>query len=170
MALGLLIRPEAPSNAKAITAVTIAAVETLLIGWHTEQFTISGPGGAPAVSLVAVLDGRLVGCVALSPVSVSDGTPDCFSLGPMSLLPSHQLHGVGEVLIREDQAHAVHAQSMAHHVQFASLPTSASRRKLAAAYNPSSRLGTAAKVFADVGIEPSLSSLPGTGRWSATQT
>jgi GNAT superfamily N-acetyltransferase len=43
--------------------------------------------------------GKLVGHVVVSPVSISDGTPDWFGLGPMSVLPEHQRHGVGSRLM-----------------------------------------------------------------------
>ena len=64
-----LIRSEAPADADAITSVTIAAFLTLEISQHTEQFIVKAlrAAGALAVSLVAELDGRVVGHVAFSP-------------------------------------------------------------------------------------------------------
>ena len=50
--------------------------------------------------LVAELDGVLVGHVALSPVSISDGSVHWFGLGPISVLPVHQRRGVGSALMR----------------------------------------------------------------------
>lgn len=43
---------------------------------------------ALAVSLVAELDGRVVGHIAFSPVTLSDGTPGWYGLGPVSVLPA----------------------------------------------------------------------------------
>ena len=101
-----LIRSEAPADADAITSVTIAAFLTLEISQHTEQFIVKAlrAAGALAVSLVAELDGRVVGHVAFSPVVLSDGTPDWHGLGPVSVLPAHQRQGIGKALIRQGLA------------------------------------------------------------------
>lgn len=106
MTLETLIRTETPADADAITAVTIAAFTTLEISQHTEQFIVKAlrAAGALAVSLVAELDGQVVGHVAFSPVSLSDGTSDWYGLGPVSVLPARQRQGIGKVLIREGLA------------------------------------------------------------------
>ena len=54
-----------------------------------------------SLSLVAEVGGRVVGHVALSPVSVSDGSPDWYGLGPISVLPDMQRRGIGKSLMRE---------------------------------------------------------------------
>ncbi|MCP5522498.1 MAG: N-acetyltransferase [Verrucomicrobiales bacterium] len=51
--------------------------------------------------LVAELEGRVIGHIAFSPVTLSDGTPDWCGLGPVSVQPEHQRQGVGSALIRE---------------------------------------------------------------------
>ncbi len=101
-----LIRNETDGDADAITAVTLAAFATLEISQHTEQFIVKAlrAAGALAVSLVAELDGRVVGHVAFSPVVFSDGTPDWHGLGPVSVLPAHQRQGIGKALIRQGLA------------------------------------------------------------------
>jgi putative acetyltransferase len=101
-----LIRNETAADADAITAVTLAAFATLEISQHTEQFIVKAlrAAGALAVSLVAELDGRVVGHVAFSPVVFSDGTPDWHGLGPVSVLPAHQRQGIGKALIRQGLA------------------------------------------------------------------
>lgn len=53
-----------------------------------------------AVSLVAEVDGRVVGHVAFSPVTISDGTRDWYGLGPVSVLPEYQRQGIGTTLVR----------------------------------------------------------------------
>jgi putative acetyltransferase len=40
-----------------------------------------------------------VGHIAFSPVALSDGTTDWYGLGPVSVLPEHQRHGIGKALI-----------------------------------------------------------------------
>lgn len=101
-----LIRNEIAADADAITAVTLAAFATLEISQHTEQFIVKAlrAAGALTVSLVAELDGRVVGHVAFSPVVLSDGTPDWHGLGPVSVLPAHQRQGIGKALIRQGLA------------------------------------------------------------------
>lgn len=101
MTLKLVIRPETSTDIDAITGVTEAAFETLEISGHTEQFIVEAlrAAGALAVSLVAELDGRVVGHIAFSPVNISDGTPGWYGLGPVSVLPEHQRQGIGKALI-----------------------------------------------------------------------
>jgi putative acetyltransferase len=99
----MIIRKETPSDIEAITHVTIAAFKTLPINNHTEQFIIKAlrAAGALTVSLVAEVDGRVVGHVAFSPVIMSDGTKDWYGLGPVSVVPEYQKQGIGKSLINE---------------------------------------------------------------------
>ena len=99
----IIIRSETDDDIGAITEVTIAAFKTLEISNHTEQFIIEAlrASNALSVSLVAELDGRVVGHVAFSPVTISDGTPNWFGLGPVSVLPEYQRQGIGSALIQE---------------------------------------------------------------------
>nr|VFK79958.1 MAG: putative acetyltransferase [Candidatus Kentron sp. SD] len=99
----IFIKSETKSDIDAITEVTVAAFKTLEISNNTEQFIIMALRAAEAlaVSLVAKLDGRVIGHLALSPVTISDGAPDWYGLGPVSVLPAHQRQGVGAALIRE---------------------------------------------------------------------
>ena len=61
---------------------------------------------------ISELDGRVIGHIAFSPVTVSDGTPDWYGLGPVSVLPEFQRQGVGKALIEEglSQLKALHAR------------------------------------------------------------
>jgi putative acetyltransferase len=54
------------ADAEAITEVTIAAFKTLPISNHTEQFIINAlrAADALAISLVAEINGRIVGHIA----------------------------------------------------------------------------------------------------------
>jgi len=87
----------------AIAEVTVAAFRTLAISNHTEQFIISALRAANAltVSLVAEVDERVVGHIAFSPVTISDGSLGWYGLGPVSVLPDYQRRGIGRALIRE---------------------------------------------------------------------
>jgi putative acetyltransferase len=99
----MIIRSEVESDIEIIAEVTKAAFETLAISRHTEQFIIKAlrAAGALTVSLVAEIDGEVVGHVAFSPVTISDGNPHWYGLGPVSVLPKHQRQGIGTALIQE---------------------------------------------------------------------
>jgi putative acetyltransferase len=99
----ITIRSETDADADAITDVTVAAFKTLEISNHTEQFIVEALRAAKAltISLVAELDARVIGHIAFSPVSISDGTPSWYGLGPVSVLPEYQRQGIGKALIEE---------------------------------------------------------------------
>jgi len=99
----IAIRSETKADIGAIHEVTIAAFKTLEISNHTEQFIIEVLRAADAltVSLVAELDGRDIGHIAFSPVTISDGTRNWYALGPVSVSPEYQRKGVGKALIHE---------------------------------------------------------------------
>jgi putative acetyltransferase len=99
----IVIRSERDADISAIAEVTAAAFETLEVSNQTEQFIIEAlrAAGALTVSLVAELDGQVVGHVAFSPVSISDGTLNWYGLGPVSVLPAFQRQGIGKALIWE---------------------------------------------------------------------
>ncbi len=99
----IVIRDETKDDVAVITEVTVAAFDTLEISGHTEQFIIEAlrSAGALTVSLVAEVDGRVVGHIAFSPVAISDGAEDWYGLGPVSVLPKYQRGGIGKALIQE---------------------------------------------------------------------
>jgi putative acetyltransferase len=99
----LIIRRETVADIEAIADVTIAAFMTLPVSNHTEQFIIGALRAANAltVSLVAEIDGRVVGHIAFSPVAISDGSRHWYGLGPVSVLPEYQRQGIGKALIKE---------------------------------------------------------------------
>ena len=99
----IVIRAETSSDVGAITEVTIAAFEALEISNHTEQFIIEALRAekALAVSLVAEVEGRVVGHIAFSPLTVSDGTTNWYGLGPVSVVPEYQRRGIGKALIEQ---------------------------------------------------------------------
>lgn len=97
------IRDETPADAAAIDELTEAAFRTLEISHHTEQYIVEAlrQAGALTISLVAEVDGRIVGHIAFSPVSISDGSTGWFGLGPVSVAPELQRRGIGSALIEE---------------------------------------------------------------------
>lgn len=99
----ITIRDETIADVSVITEVTVAAFKTMEISNHTEQFIIEALRAAKALtlSLVAEVDGRVVGHIAFSPVTISDGTQNWYGLGPVSVLPEYQRQGIGKALIKE---------------------------------------------------------------------
>jgi len=110
----IVIRNETDADVSVITDVTVAAFKTLAISNHTEQFIVAALRAAQALtlSLVAELDGRVIGHIAFSPVSITDGTQNWYGLGPLSVLPEYQRQGIGKALIQEglSRLKALHAQ------------------------------------------------------------
>lgn len=102
----IVIRNETDADVSAITDVTVAAFKTLEISNHTEQFVIEALRAAKVltVSLVAEMDGCIIGHIAFSPVTISDGAQNWYGLGPVSVLPMYQRMGIGKALIHEGLA------------------------------------------------------------------
>ena len=99
----MILRNEKATDITAITEVTIAAFKNHPISNHTEQFIIHALRAADAltISLVAEIEGQIVGHIAFSPVTVSDGATGWYGLGPVSVSPHHQRQGIGKALINE---------------------------------------------------------------------
>ncbi len=97
----MIIRDERPGDIRAITEVTAAAFADCPYGNHTEQFIIQAlrKAGVLSVSLVAEIDGKVVGHIAFSPVTVDGKKCGWYGLGPVSVLPGRQRQGVGKALI-----------------------------------------------------------------------
>ena len=97
----MIIRNETHSDIEAISEVTITAFQNLAISNHTEQFIINALRAANAltISLVAEVDGKVVGHIAFSPIAISDGSLNWYGLGPISVLPKYQKQGIGKSLI-----------------------------------------------------------------------
>jgi putative acetyltransferase len=101
--MNITIRTETLADIRAIEAVTISAFLNAPHTSHTEQFIVSAlrKAGLLAISLVADAESTVIGHVAVSPVSISDGAAGWFGLGPISVVPEHQFRGVGSRLMRE---------------------------------------------------------------------
>jgi len=99
----MIIRTETESDINVISDVTRAAFENLAISNHTEQFIINALRAANAltISLVAEVDGKVLGHIAFSPVTISDGSQNWYGLGPISVLPLYQKQGIGKSLMQE---------------------------------------------------------------------
>ncbi len=117
MTLKPLIRDEQPGDIEAIAQITEQAFRTLAISQHTEQFIIRElrASGALTISLVAELNGRIVGHIAFSPATISDDSQGWYMLGPISVVPDLQRKGIGSTLIRAglDKLKALEARGCA---------------------------------------------------------
>ncbi len=101
--MNLKIRKETLEDIQTIDAVTISAFLEAPHTDHTEQFIVKAlrDAGVLTISLVAEFDGKIVGHVAVSPVTISDGALDWFGLGPISVIPECQSRGIGSKLMLE---------------------------------------------------------------------
>ncbi|WP_372864468.1 GNAT family N-acetyltransferase [Spongiibacter sp.] len=99
--MSILIRKEQAGDVQAIHALTVAAFREAAHSDHTEQFIVKAlrQSAALSISLVAEDDGDIVGHVALSPVTISDGSDRWYGLGPISVLPDKQGAGIGTKLM-----------------------------------------------------------------------
>jgi putative acetyltransferase len=110
----IVIRREAVLDHGAIASVTREAFAQLEPSSQSESLIIDAlrRAGALAVSLVAEVDGQVVGHVAFSPVAVEPAhgarrrgaVTGWYGLGPLSVLPSMQRQGIGSRLVREGLA------------------------------------------------------------------
>lgn len=101
-----ILRDETPKDFSAISQLTLEAFRPLNFPELTEHFVIEAlrVAGALTISLVAEIEGRVVGHIAFSPITISDGAPGWFGLGPVSVLPEYQRQGIGKALIAEGLA------------------------------------------------------------------
>ena len=97
------IRAESPSDASSIDRITIAAFLNAPHTSHTEQHIVSAlrKAGQLTISRVAILGDEVIGHVAISPVQISGADCGWFGLGPISVLPQYQSHGIGSALVTE---------------------------------------------------------------------
>jgi predicted N-acetyltransferase YhbS len=97
-----LIRPEGPDDADTIEAVVITAFESGPVSSGTEQFIVRALrcSGHLSLSLVAETDGRVVGHIAASPVTLNPPATGWYGLGPLAVLPARQRQGIGSQLVQ----------------------------------------------------------------------
>lgn len=98
----MIIRPEKQGDEAVIEQVTRAAFAKLRYSDQTEPIIIRRlrEAGGLALSLVAEMDGQVVGHVAFSRVTVDGEDKGWLGLGPISVKPELQRKGIGSLLIR----------------------------------------------------------------------
>ncbi|OCC23862.1 GCN5 family acetyltransferase [Croceicoccus estronivorus] len=101
-------RLEAPGDEAAIEALTHAAFHSSpqSDGSEAEIIHRLRQDGDLVLSFVAEnMDQAIVGHIAFSPVTISDGTRGWFGLAPVSVIPLRQRAGIGSTLIEKGLAH-----------------------------------------------------------------
>ena len=99
----LNIRVERSADHAAIGEVINAAFLGMpyAAGDEAELVEVLRRENALSASLVAELDGAIVGQIAFSPARPSDGASGWYALGPVAVLPAHQRGGIGSKLVWE---------------------------------------------------------------------
>lgn len=103
----MIIRYETPADIDSIRSLNYAAFKN-----HphhepgaepTEHLIVDNLRKAEALTLSMVMekDGKVVGHVAISPVTIGGGDGFWFGLGPVAVLPELQNQGIGSKLIRK---------------------------------------------------------------------
>lgn len=102
----MVIRAEKASDIKEIFEITKQAFENHPITPHTEHYIVNAlrDDNAMTISLVAEIDEKVVGHIAFSALTISDGSRDWYALGPVSVQPKFQRQGIGQALVREGLA------------------------------------------------------------------
>jgi putative acetyltransferase len=99
----MIIRPELPTDFASIRNIHIAAFANHPYSHQTEHLIVEGlrADGAMTLSLVAEVDGNVVGQIAFSPVKIDGKDCGWLGLGPVAVTPSLQRQGIGQALVNE---------------------------------------------------------------------
>jgi len=117
--MDIIIRQEQPKDHATVFQIVETAFKTMKYSSHTEQFIVEKLRKSDAfiseLSLVAELEGQLVGYIILSKIHIdsSNHLIDALSLGPVAVLPEFQKQGIGGQLIKK--AHKI-AKSLGHEI------------------------------------------------------
>lgn len=100
--MDLTIRTETPGDHDAIRAVNLAAFDNPAEAGLVEQMRETSERG-DLISLVAELDGEIVGHALFSPARVENGDQIemVMLLGPIAVTPAHQRCGIGSALMTQ---------------------------------------------------------------------
>lgn len=99
--LAITLRAEQAGDERVIHALTEAAFRDMPFSDGDEPDLVDAlrRDGDLELSLVAENEEGLVGHIAFSRVTISDGAPDWYGLGPVSVSPDLQKQGIGGQLI-----------------------------------------------------------------------
>jgi putative acetyltransferase len=101
------IRAERPTDRSAIAEVVTAAFGSSAEAQLVDEIRVSS-GFVPGQSLVAEVDGRVVGHVMISDATLDNGHTRrrIANLSPLAVSPEHQRRGIGSDLVRAVTARA----------------------------------------------------------------
>ena len=102
--MSITIRPERPGDILPINALIVAAFrgKEYSDGNEAQIVDILRSDGDLSLSLVATnMDQAVIGHIAFSPVTISDGSKGWYGLGPVSVIPSGQNGGIGAMLVED---------------------------------------------------------------------
>jgi putative acetyltransferase len=96
----ITIRPEKPEDYETVRAVNLAAFDTSVEADLVDAMR-EAPEYVPELSLVAELNGQIVGHALFSEVTVEQKSGDlrALSLGPIAVMPDHQRKTIGSQLM-----------------------------------------------------------------------
>lgn len=99
----LIIRNERESDSARISELITLAFENDPISdkREAEIVQLMRDDSALTISLVAESDGKIVGHIAFSKVTINDEFSDWYGLAPISIEPKYQNKGIGSKLIQE---------------------------------------------------------------------
>lgn len=99
----LIVRAETEDDIAAIRRITIAAFADHPFSQQTEHLIIEAlrNAGALELSLVAEIDGHVVGHVGFSACRIGDSPDEWRLLGPIAVDPEYQGRGAGRALVEE---------------------------------------------------------------------
>lgn len=95
--LEVTIRPEREGDAKAVHAVVAAAFER---EDEAKLVDVLRRAADPYIAFVAEAEGRVIGHVAFTPITLDGDGPAAMGLAPVAVEPSSQKRGVGDALVR----------------------------------------------------------------------
>jgi putative acetyltransferase len=97
----MIVRRETPDDLAAIREINVAAFRDHPFSRQTEHLIVEAlrDAGALELSLVAEMEGSVVGHIAFSSARIGDASSGWFLLGPVAVDPRCQRSGVGRALI-----------------------------------------------------------------------
>lgn len=101
--MNILIRAEKPTDKDDIEKITLAAFADKPYSNQTEHLIVNAlrEAGALTLSLVAEVNGKVLGHIGFSKVTINGEDLDWYGIGPVSVSPEIQKQGVGSKLINE---------------------------------------------------------------------
>jgi predicted N-acetyltransferase YhbS len=105
--MGITIRTEKPDDYEEVIKLTSLAFENMPFSNQQEGELVrklrKGPNFVEELSIVAVLDGKIIGHILYTKLNIKDGEKlyETLMLAPVSVLPGYQRKGIGSALVRE---------------------------------------------------------------------